>query len=167
MQLMNKLDRLETLMQYLIEGTFSRLFQTKLNLADTAHRDQLADKPESASPNQASDCWVLWFADRRIRLGEPVVTIGRALDNDIVLPDSSVWPYHAQLRWRGGRYHLCPPAMSTGANGAHSVAPLTDDYNGRSTAVNRQLKAVHSLTPGDEIRLGSTSFTVAVEQEQV
>ena len=167
MHLMNKLDRLETLMQYLIEGTFRRLFQTKLNAGDTAHRDWLADEPGLASLDQASDRWVLWFADRRIRLGEPVVTIGRALDNDIVLPDMSVWPYHAQLRWRGGRYHLCPPALSTGANGHQSIVPLIGDSHGRSTAVNRQSKAVYPLTSGDEIRLGNTSFTVAVEIEQV
>jgi hypothetical protein len=43
---------------------------------------------------------------RRMPITEEVVTIGRSLDNDIVLDDEHVSRYHAQLRRRYGQYVL-------------------------------------------------------------
>jgi hypothetical protein len=145
MQIMNKFDRFEALAQYLVEGAFRRLFRTELHSAELAHH------------------WLLQFADRQLRLGEPVVTIGQAGDNDIVLLDPSILPYHAQLRWRAGRYHLCPPNSSR--NGTHRLStdlPATDQFDNR-TAVRRQPTGFQPLASGDTVKLGSTSFTIIVD----
>ena len=43
---------------------------------------------------------------RHVDLTQPVVTIGRSLDNDIVIEDRRVSRHHAQIRSRYGRYVL-------------------------------------------------------------
>jgi hypothetical protein len=43
---------------------------------------------------------------RHINLLGPVVSIGRALDNDVIVEDPRVSRQHAQLRWRYNRYVL-------------------------------------------------------------
>ena len=54
---------------------------------------------------------------RHVPLVKPVVTLGRALDNDIVLDDARVSRRHAQLRIRHGRYVL----YDTGSSGGTTV----------------------------------------------
>jgi pSer/pThr/pTyr-binding forkhead associated (FHA) protein len=51
---------------------------------------------------------------RHVSLGKPVVTIGRALDNDVVIDDPRVSRHHAQLRLRQGRYVLYDTGSSGG-----------------------------------------------------
>ncbi|HOT91816.1 MAG TPA: DUF3662 domain-containing protein [Anaerolineae bacterium] len=43
---------------------------------------------------------------RTFDLTQPTVRIGRAFDNDLIIEDSRVSRYHAQLRYRYGRYIL-------------------------------------------------------------
>lgn len=52
--------------------------------------------------------------ERHVELTEPVVDIGRALDNDIILEDPRVSRHHAQLRRRYGRYILYDLGSSGG-----------------------------------------------------
>jgi pSer/pThr/pTyr-binding forkhead associated (FHA) protein len=145
MQIMNKFDRFEALAQYLVEGAFRRLFRAELHSTELAHH------------------WLLRFAGRQLRLGEPVVTIGRAGDNDIVLLDPSISLYHAQLRWRAGRYHLCPPDSSrNGTPRLPTDLPTTDQADYR-TAVKGQPKIFQPLASGDIVKLGNTTFTIVVD----
>jgi hypothetical protein len=51
---------------------------------------------------------------RHVPLTKPVVTIGRALDNDVVIDDPRVSRHHAQLRLRQGRYVLYDTGSSGG-----------------------------------------------------
>jgi hypothetical protein len=51
---------------------------------------------------------------RHVELTAPVINIGRALDNDIILEDSRVSRHHAQLRRRFGRYILYDIGSSGG-----------------------------------------------------
>jgi len=51
---------------------------------------------------------------RHVPLVKPVVTIGRALDNDIVLDDPRISRHHAQLRVRQGNYVLYDTGSSGG-----------------------------------------------------
>ena len=100
-----------------------------------------------------------------MQLGEPVINVGRALDNEIVLSDPAVSRYHAQLRWREGRYYLYPPRNATG-NG--NVGSLTQQIGLSSphTLVNRQPVADDKQQPlaaGDEVTFGKTAVTVAVK----
>jgi hypothetical protein len=43
---------------------------------------------------------------RHVNLVQPVISVGRALDNDMIIEDARVSRHHAQLRLRYGRYVL-------------------------------------------------------------
>lgn len=172
MQSMNLLDRLETVVQRTIEGTFNRLFQSQLS--PTVAREN-ADKKRAETeeritviPTQKANHWLLRLGERELRLGEPVVRIGRALDNDIVLTDPTVSRYHAQLRWREECYHLCPP---TPTNGDTVQRQDGDNHNENQpipqTTVNHQVAIWRPLTSDDVITLGDTKLTVMVERGTV
>lgn len=84
----------------------------------------------------------------RTILGATKVTIGRAPDNTLVLPDANVSQYHAELRPEGPFYSLI------------------DLSNGYGTFVNEQLMyggMPRMLQPSDVIRIGSTKFTFTVD----
>jgi hypothetical protein len=51
---------------------------------------------------------------RHVNLLQPVVSIGRALDNDVIIEDSRISRHHAQLRRRYGRYVLYDLGSSGG-----------------------------------------------------
>lgn len=61
---------------------------------------------------------------RHVSLVKPVITLGRALDNDIVIDDPRVSRHHAQLRLRQGRYVL----YDTGSSGGTTLndRPVTE-----------------------------------------
>ncbi|HIE39256.1 MAG TPA: DUF2662 domain-containing protein [Anaerolineales bacterium] len=52
--------------------------------------------------------------ERHVALTLPVVSVGRALDNDVILEDPRVSRHHAQLRRRYGRYILYDLGSSGG-----------------------------------------------------
>jgi hypothetical protein len=74
---------------------------------------------------------------RHVPLTRTVYTIGRRLDCDVVLSDSTVSRRHAQLRWRFGRYVLYDLGSSAG------------------TLVNGHPITEVVLEPGDVLSLGS------------
>jgi hypothetical protein len=53
-----------------------------------------------------ADRWQLCLPDREIKLGMPIVRIGRDPNNDVTILDQTVSRYHAQLRWRNGIYYV-------------------------------------------------------------
>jgi len=167
---MNQLDRLEALAQSLIEGTFNRLFQSQLHPAQSPPPNTSAwngrrgvETKKALTVNNSGHTatnWVLQNGMRRLQLGQPVINVGRAQDNDIVFDDPSVSLYHAQLRWREGRYHLCPPTADTEqANRSQKMG-----QSAPRITVNRQPVIRHPLSSGDVIGLGETILTVHVEQ---
>lgn len=154
---MSQLDRLEELAQRLVEGTFNRFFQADTQPA--AHADT-REVLRLGLDNPAAKHWVLHIGDRQIELGEPVIDIGRALDNDIVLSEPTVSRYHAQLRWREGRYVLCPPRPAADSPSAQTQrlasAPFTR-LNGQPIAEDAP-----GLASGDRLEFGKTRLTVEV-----
>ncbi len=76
-------------------------------------------------------------------LTEPLVHIGRALDNDLILEDRRVSRHHAQLRYRYGRYIL------------------QDLGSGGGTAVNGFPVREIVLRPGDRISLAGVNLIYA------
>ena len=72
---------------------------------------------------------------RHVPLARPVVTLGRALDNDVVIDDGRVSRHHAQLRLRSERYVI----YDTGSSGG--------------TAVNGEPISERTLRGGDVISL--------------
>jgi len=53
-----------------------------------------------------TQAYLIIKGDRTFDLTQPQVTLGRALDNDVILEDRQVSRYHALLRRRYGRYIL-------------------------------------------------------------
>ena len=80
-------------------------------------------------------------------------TIGRAHDNDWVLPDPNRYlsAHHARVKFRDGAYHL----IDTSSNGIF--------INDRPEALGRRSSYV--LQDGDLLRLGSYQIAVAIDEE--
>jgi len=106
-----------------------------------------------AIPRSAADArrWTLRLGERAFPLGEPVIRLGRALSNDVILDDPRVSRRHAQLRWRGGSYHLSDMASRGGTS-----------LNGQSLHQDEELP----LNAGDVINLAGVTLTVYLESEQ-
>jgi pSer/pThr/pTyr-binding forkhead associated (FHA) protein len=88
----------------------------------------------------AASAFLILNGTRTIPLDQPVMNIGRRLDNQLVLEDNRVSRLHAQIRRRSGRYML----YDLGSRGGTCV-------NGR-----RIVECV--LEPGDVIALGGTEI---------
>jgi hypothetical protein len=162
---MNQLDRLEALAQRLIEGTFSRFFQTKLPDKEIERKIETREALTLGVTHLASQ-WLLQWDDQQMRLGEPVLTLGRALDNDIILNDPTVSRYHAQLRWREGCYHLYPPAVASLAEVKSSASGWTKQtrLSTPRTTVNRRPVSQCPLQSGDILTLGQTTITLLLDK---
>jgi len=80
-------------------------------------------------------------------------TIGRAHDNDWVLPDPNRYlsAHHARVKFRDGSYHL----FDTSSNGIF--------INDRPEALGR--RGSYVLQDGDLLRLGSYQIAVAIDEE--
>lgn len=90
----------------------------------------------------------LVWRDRRIALptdADAVVTLGRALDNDIILATATVSRHHARLVPRGG------------------VWLVEDLASTHGTSVNGRAVTTGLLRPGDVLALGGEHLTVAAE----
>ncbi len=84
------------------------------------------------------DAFLILEGRRHVGLEKPIISIGRRVDNDVVLESSAVSRRHAQLRWRFSRFVLY-------------------DMSGRGrTAVNGEVVTECVLQPGDVINLGGT-----------
>jgi hypothetical protein len=122
-----------------------------------AHLSEPGDTDDTqavkAAGRTAADAsrWALQLGERVFALGEPVVRLGRALSNDVILDDRRVSRRHAQLRWRAGRYHL----SDIGSRGGTKL---------NSQTLNQGEE--FPLAPGDVIKLAGVALSVHVEGEQ-
>ncbi|RME74468.1 MAG: FHA domain-containing protein, partial [Planctomycetota bacterium] len=69
------------------------------------------------------------IAGHRVELGEHPLTIGRAPDNGLPLPDPAVSSHHARIDFYQGRYFVSDLQSSNGTylnNGRIDQAPLND-----------------------------------------
>jgi pSer/pThr/pTyr-binding forkhead associated (FHA) protein len=95
--------------------------------------------------------WSLQLGERFFALGQPVVRLGRALSNDVILEDRRVSRRHAQLRWRAGGYHLSDMGSSSGSS-----------LNGRLVQPGQEVP----LAEGDVISLAGLILKVHVRGGQ-
>ncbi|RMF04126.1 MAG: FHA domain-containing protein [Chloroflexi bacterium] len=157
---MSRFDRLEALAQRLVEGPFNRIF-------NAGRSPTPADAPNTAPPEtkevlrlyaglEQARRWALQLDGRRVTLGEPVLAVGRALDNDVVLNDSAASRYHARLRWRDGRYLLYPPDASLRQSSAGAPHTLLNGHPAGSEPA--------PLSSGDTLTLGNTEILVVVDE---
>ena len=91
------------------------------------------------------DAFLILDGRRHIKLRQPIITIGRHLENDIVLDDSSISRQHVQLRWQYDRFILLDLGSKAG------------------TLVNNRLVNQHLLKNGDVIRLGHSALIYGEE----
>ncbi len=110
--------------------------QTKVQ--STQVHDRRAALDEISAAVQAVDAFLILDGRRHVAVDKPIVTLGRRVDNDVVLESPAVSRRHAQLRWRYGRFVLY-------------------DLSGRGrTAVNGETVTECVLQPGDIIDLSGT-----------
>lgn len=114
--------------------------------AVSAEPARLAAEP-AATPRIADHQLIARADGGRYPLAKPVITLGRALDNDVVLEDTRVSRYHAELRLRNGRFHLRDLRSTNGSF-----------VNGRPTSEA-------GLSPGDVVSLGGLELVFEVATE--
>ena len=159
---MGKIARFESLVAQLVEGTFGRIFSDTLQPVEVVASDQIPrgrisvaaqyvaqetapiGPTEEIAPDairrslaalEREPAYLILDGKRHLPLKRPVVALGRALDNDVVIDDTRVSRHHAQLRLRNGQYIL----YDTGSSGG--------------TAVNGEPAAERALRSGDVISL--------------
>jgi pSer/pThr/pTyr-binding forkhead associated (FHA) protein len=111
-----------------------------------ATSDTMVFTPVHSSPDRPPEsalrAYLLVRTDRgapvQFDLGGPLITIGRASDNDVIVDDAQVSRHHCQLKLQ---------------HGAYSFADL-GSRNG--SLVNGQPVTEIALGPGDVIRIGGT-----------
>ena len=81
------------------------------------------------------DAFLIVNGRRHIPLDKPLLTVGRRMDNDIVIDSPAVSRKHAQMRWRYGRFILYDAGSRAGLR------------------VNGQPAQEWVLRPGDVINL--------------
>ncbi|HET7011633.1 MAG TPA: FhaA domain-containing protein [Anaerolineales bacterium] len=111
--------------------------QDPLNITptDLPPAEELSDAPPGA--------FLIVDGKRHYPLDKPLVTLGRKLDNHLVLADPHVSRRHAEIRLQGGRF------------------VLRDLNSTAGTRVNGQLIHEHSLQPGDVIAIAGSSLIYA------
>jgi hypothetical protein len=77
-----------------------------IEAGSTSEMDEQTSAAMRAEMERAPDAAPFLILDgrRTVQLARPSVTIGRSLDNDVIVNDSRISRHHAQLRRRAGRY---------------------------------------------------------------
>jgi hypothetical protein len=91
------------------------------------------------------DAYLIVNGRRHVALDRAVTSVGRSLENDIVLEDPGVSRKHAQLRWRSDRFVIFDLGSRAG------------------TIVNDRTVREQDLNSGDVIKLGSAAIIFGEE----
>jgi hypothetical protein len=106
------------------------------------------DRPVAASPDSARRAYLLVSTRGshpvQFDLGGPLIGIGRASDNDVIVDDPMVSRHHCQLKLQHGAYSF------------------TDLGSINGSTVNGQPVSTVALGPGDVIRVGDTEIEFQV-----
>lgn len=92
----------------------SAVVHVDLDDADTRFHTQAFERQELAPEPPSRPAWLIVDGRRNVPLTKPLITLGRRLDNDIILDDPRVSRQHAQLRYRYGHYVLYDLGSSGG-----------------------------------------------------
>jgi len=113
-----------------IQTAFSTPPTSEVTNTRTLNRDRLNNQQLNIHPLNQVDAYLIIDGKRHIALNQPLVTIGRRIDNDIVIDMPSISRRHAQIRWRYGRFVIYDLGSrgGTGVNGT----PITESvlHNG-------------------------------------
>ena len=113
---------------------------TQVHALDVAQTEILAALREL-------DAFLIVAGRQHVPLDRPLLTLGRHIDNDIVLDSPLVSRFHAQIRWRYGRFIL------------HDLS-----QRGRTAVNNSPVREV-ALQAGDVIALSDTLIVYGEGQE--
>jgi hypothetical protein len=102
-------------------------------LVETEHKQATGGSTEYLARNggeqaqhllKAVDAFLIIEGKRHVSLDRPVMSIGRRMDNDVVVDNPAVSRQHAQLRWRYGRFVI----YDLGSRGGTAVngLPVTE-----------------------------------------
>ncbi len=124
---------------------------------DRRHREQsppvtsdtvVLSTPEDAAPDSARRAYLLVATEGQdpvqFDLGGPLITIGRASDNDVIVDDPMVSRHHCQLKLQHGAYGFVDLGSRNGS------------------MVNGQPVQEVALGPGDIIQVGSTTIEFGI-----
>src|SRR5919201_5863979 len=112
-----------------------------------ARERERAKPPPRAAVDQVITRAIVSLGDRRYVFDEPKAVIGRSKDSDCVLRDPNVSRQHAELRRdRSGDWHITDLDSTNGVK-----------VNGRQVSSSR-------LSPGDDVTLGTSTFSFDIEQ---
>jgi pSer/pThr/pTyr-binding forkhead associated (FHA) protein len=117
-------------------------------------RNKLQDEPTAAlnrlkgstAPLRMADAYLIINGRRHVVLEKAVNTIGRSLENDVVIEDQGVSRRHAQIRWRNGRFEIFDLGSRAGI------------------VLNRRRISRAELKSGDVIALGSAALIFGQEE---
>jgi hypothetical protein len=99
------------------------------------------ESPPAEPEIHAKPAMLLDEFGRTISLAGNSTSIGRAVDNDIVLEGDSASRHHARIVWDSGQHHLLDLESTNGS------------------FVNGRRITLHPLSDGDELMLGENVFT--------
>ncbi len=95
----------------------ARWMSTEAKAIESTREMEDSDEPEDKPADPAvpdSYPFLILEGRRHVNLRRAVISIGRALDNDVIIENPRVSRYHAQLRQRYGRYVLYDVGSSDG-----------------------------------------------------
>lgn len=115
---------------------------------DTQEIDTQKAQETAAATTLPLACYLL-IGDRRFPLNVSPVSLGRNLDNDVVIEHPRVSRHHAQLRQRDGQWWLI------------------DLNSANGTAINEQPVSEAVLQPGDAISLAGVEIRFKVQAPRV
>jgi hypothetical protein len=111
----------------------------------STQEERSPDRRGSTAPLKLAEAYLIVNGRRHVMLQKAVNTIGRSLENDIVLEDQGVSRSHAQIRWRNGRFEIFDLGSRAG------------------TLVNGQELTRRQLRSGDVITLGAAALIYGEE----
>jgi hypothetical protein len=91
--------------------------------------------PETIEPSQPLQPRLLNQNGDRFELARPVVTLGRALENDIVIADSRVSRFHAEIRQESGRFVLRDLGSTNGTRVASEKVDRRELHEGETISL--------------------------------
>ena len=105
---------------------------------------------EAAAPESARRAYLLVATEGQpavqFDLGGPLITVGRASDNDVIVDDPMVSRHHCQLKLQHGAYGFVDLGSRNGS------------------AVNGQQVQEVALGPGDIIQIGNTTIEFGIHE---
>jgi hypothetical protein len=123
-----------------VEGEPTAVLDRVTSRAAEAEGNESADKEAPTASLDMTEAYLIINGRRHVVLDRAVNSIGRSLENDIVLEDPGVSRSHAQIRWRNGRFEIFDLGSRAGM------------------LINGQPLSRGTLKSGDVITLGSAAI---------